>query len=261
MEAYLQVRDLKVLQGSRELVRGLSFEVHRGQVLGLWGPSGCGKSLTCMALMDLLPPGLSRQGQVLLEGRPLSGKGAAALRGSRIAAILQNPMSCFDPLFTLRSHFAETLRAHSRRGHDGLYLQALEEVGLVEPKLLDRYPFQMSGGQLQRVMIALALVMEAPFLIADEATTDLDPIAQDQILDLLEDLIRRRNLGMILVTHHWAVMARLAGEVMVMEDGAVLRRLCPKLQAPQAQELLKGRRPSDPPLSIPNPSASQEEGI
>lgn len=220
---FLSVRDLRVFHGEKELVRGVSFQVGRGRVAGILGESGCGKSLTCMALMDLLPPGLRRTGEVLLEGRPFSGASNREILGRGVAVILQNPMSCFDSVFTIRSHFEETLKAHGRGGNDARYRECLREVGLGgESRLLDLYPFQLSGGMLQRVMIALALIMDAPFLIADEPTTDLDAVNQARVLALLESLKANRGMGMIIVTHDLGVMARLADDVIVMRHGAVV---------------------------------------
>jgi nickel transport system ATP-binding protein len=147
-------------------------------------------------------------------------------RGRSVAVILQNPMSCFDAVQTIRQHFRETLASHGlqRNGwHRGQVELALQEVGFDEPEaILELYPFQMSGGMLQRVMIALALLLEPPLLIADEPTTDLDTIAQATILDLLASLRVRRGLSVLLVTHDLSVIARLADEMAVMREGIIL---------------------------------------
>jgi nickel transport system ATP-binding protein len=139
--------------------------------------------------------------------------------------VLQNPMSAFDPVFSIRHHFRETLAAHEEaaRGAGDRVEHALREVGFPDPRrVLDLYPFQMSGGMLQRVMIALALVLSPPLLIADEPTTDLDVIAQAQIQDLLADLRRRRGMALLLVTHDLSVLGRLADEVAVMRQGRIV---------------------------------------
>ena len=190
-------------------------------VLALLGSSGCGKSLTCAAALGLLPPGVRQTaGRVLLDGIPVHGE---QLRGATIATIMQNPRSAFNPLQTMAAHARETCRAAGREANDAVLLAAMEEVGLDNPRaLLKRYPFEMSGGMLQRMMVALALLSRAPFIIADEPTTDLDTIAQARILDLLADIVARRGLGLLLVTHDMGVVARLAHHVTVMENGRLV---------------------------------------
>lgn len=143
-------------------------------VLALLGSSGCGKSLTCAAALGLLPPGVRQTaGRVLLDGIPVHGE---QLRGATIATIMQNPRSAFNPLQTMAAHARETCRAAGRETNDAVLLAAMEEVGLDNPRaLLKRYPFEMSGGMLQRMMVALALLSRAPFIIADEPTTDPMP--------------------------------------------------------------------------------------
>jgi len=192
------------------------------------GASGSGKSLTCLSVLDLLPRGLSMQGRITVDGVPLTcSTSRRDVRSRKVGMILQNPMSCFDPVFTIRTHFKETLSAHDMLASDSAerMLNALEEVGFSDPRTVpDLYPFQMSGGMLQRVMVALALTLEAPFLIADEPTTDLDTVAQARVLDLLAGLKQRRGLGMLLVTHDLGVIARLADDVAVMHDGKIIER-------------------------------------
>lgn len=223
MTPFISVDGLRINHGARELVRGISFQGYRGEILGILGESGCGKSLSCLGILGLLPPGLSMSGSVALEGQPFDGNVSRSRLGSSIAAILQNPMSCFDPVFTVRAHFKETARAHGIEGLERFYLDSLEEVGLGdEDNLLDMFPFQLSGGMLQRIMIALALVADAPFLVADEPTTDLDVINQARILNLLDELRREKGMGMILVTHDLGVLAKLANRIMVMRDGEAI---------------------------------------
>lgn len=226
--AFLTVQNLHVRTAAKELVSNVSFSAAKGRVLGLVGESGSGKSLTCLAALGLLPKGLSSQGSVTIDGTAITGATPMhRIRGRRIAMILQNPMSCFDPVFTIRTHFRETLTAHGmgRDIPDARLESVLTEVGFPEPRgVLDLYPFQMSGGMLQRVMIALALVLEAPFLIADEPTTDLDTVAQAKVLDLLACLKERCSMGMLLVTHDLGVIARLADDVAVMRHGVIVEQ-------------------------------------
>jgi len=223
----LEVEDLRIAAtgSGRELVKGVGFRLERGRVLALIGASGSGKSLTCLGLQDTLPPGAIRTaGRVRVDGREMPG---AALRGRVVATILQAPRSAFNPVLTLRAHARETLAAagaSSRAPGDAeaRIRAAMADVGLADPGLLDLHPFRLSGGMLQRAMIALALLSGAPFLVADEPTTDLDLPAQAAVLDLLDGLVRRRGLGILIVTHDMAVAARLADEVAVMEAGRIV---------------------------------------
>ncbi|MGE7418083.1 ATP-binding cassette domain-containing protein [Methylobacterium tarhaniae] len=205
------------------LVRDATLELRAGEVLALVGASGSGKSLACAALLDVLPPGTRRRaGRILLDGAPAE---PASLRGRAVACVLQAPRTAFNPLRTIGDHAGETLAAAGLRGRAGRASmeRALAAVGLGgDPHLPELYPFQMSGGMLQRAMIALALLTRAPFLIADEPTTDLDLVAQAGILDLLAGLVRERGLGLLIVTHDLGVVARLADRVAVMEEGRVV---------------------------------------
>ncbi len=208
-----------------ELVRGLDLSVPAGQVTALVGASGCGKSLTCLGIQDCLPPGVTRiAGRVAVDGQVKSG---LELRGRLVATVLQNPRSAFNPVLSMRAHALETLKATGRQGPDSdkRILAAFAEAGLDEPaRVLELYPFQMSGGMLQRVMIALALLSEASFLIADEPTTDLDLVLQAHVLDLIERLVATRGLGVLLITHDMGVVARTARTVAVMEAGQIVER-------------------------------------
>jgi nickel transport system ATP-binding protein len=209
----------------RALVEDLSLTVRRGRVLALVGASGSGKSMTCAAALDTLPPGVRiSTGRVLVDDTPQPPE---ALRGRMVATIMQNPRSAFNPVRTMRDHALETLKAVGRAGPNAhqTILAALTEVGLEDPKhVLGLYPFEMSGGMLQRMMIAIAVLSEAPFLFADEPTTDLDLVVQMRILDLLEQLARDRGLGMLLVTHDIGVVARLADDVAIIDQGRVVEQ-------------------------------------
>lgn len=171
-----------------------------------------------------MPPGVERLGgTVSVDGTVVD---PAALPGRVVATVMQNPRSAFNPVLTMRAHAAETLAARGvRDGIDRRLRAALDEVGLPEPERVARlHPFAMSGGMLQRMMIALALLTGAPFLVADEPTTDLDPPAQARILSLLERLAATRGLGVLIVTHDLGVAARLAQEVAVMADGRIVEQ-------------------------------------
>lgn len=211
------------LQAERPLVRDVSLTLTRGRVLALVGGSGSGKSLTCAAALGILPAGVHQTaGALLADGRPVS---PAALRGSKIATIMQNPRSAFNPLHTMATHARETCLALGKPAEDATLTAALEAVGLDHAKrVLKLYPFEMSGGMLQRMMIAMAVLCDAPFIIADEPTTDLDVVAQARILDLLESIMRERAPGMLLVTHDMGVVARLADDVAVMDSGRIVEQ-------------------------------------
>lgn len=211
-------------QGRRlVLVDNVSLEVRAGEVLALVGASGSGKSLTCSASLDVLPPGTRRSGgKVRIDGvdQPL-----AALRGRHVTTIMQNPRSAFNPVRTMRDHARETMRALDvpKREWDNHIVRSMEDAGLDEPHLiLPLHSFEMSGGMLQRMMIALALASGAPFVFADEPTTDLDLIVQREILGILDRLRRERRLGVLLVTHDMGVVARLADKVAVMEAARII---------------------------------------
>ncbi|MFC3126899.1 ATP-binding cassette domain-containing protein [Pseudoroseomonas globiformis] len=219
----MKLEGLTLAAGNRVLVRDLSLEIRRGQVLGLLGASGGGKSLTVMAMLGLLPPGVRQvAGRVTLDGQEVD---PARLRGATLGLVQQSPRGCFNPLVSIGRHFRETLSCEGLRGAEAERRAAalLHETGFADPRaILALYPSQMSGGMLQRTMLALALARDPAFLLADEPTTDLDLVVQARILDLLETLARRRGLGVLLVTHDLSVLARLADDVAVMEGGRIV---------------------------------------
>lgn len=204
----------------KTLAEDVSLHVAAGEVLALIGESGSGKSMTCLAVMGLLPGGVHMTaGRILLAGSPV------IRRGVDVAMVMQNPSSCFDPVMTIEGHFKETLSAQGRNWGEGKAqaLEALAEAGFDHPAaLLPLYCFQMSGGMLQRVMIALAMLSGPRLLLADEPTTDLDMPAQARVLALIDRLRRSRGLGVLLVTHDLSVAARLADRVAVMRNGRII---------------------------------------
>lgn len=220
MPQHIELQNL-ALHAERPLVNGVSLTLTRGRVLALVGGSGSGKSLTCAATLGILPTGVRQTaGTVLLDGHPVS---SASLRGVKIATIMQNPRSAFNPLHTMASHARETCQALGKSSDERSLITALEAVGLDDAaRVLKLYPFEMSGGMLQRMMIAMAILCDAPFIIADEPTTDLDVVAQARILDLLESMMQTRSPGMLLVTHDMGVVARLADDVAVMDCGNIV---------------------------------------
>jgi len=222
-ELHIDGLRLETLRAGRitPLVSGIDLRLRQGCVTALVGSSGSGKSLSCLALQGLTPPGVRcTAGRVaLIDGDTRR----VPARGQDIATVMQNPRSAFNPVMTMRAHAQETYRGSHSHFEDELRRFATE-VGLDVPRDLDLYPFQMSGGMLQRMMIALALMSGARFLIADEPTTDLDLIVQARILDLLVEEVRLRSLGVLFVTHDMGVVARVADEVAVMEHGHIVER-------------------------------------
>ena len=221
----LEVRDLHVEAHAGALVHGIDMQLRRGKVTALVGASGSGKSLSCLGMLDLLPAGLAcTKGQLLLDGQPLS---ATQVRGRLASLVFQNPRSAFNPVRNMASHGLETLRQRGITGACARERMAhcLEVVGLVDnTRVMQSFAFQLSGGMLQRMMIALALMAETPFLLADEPTSDLDVLSQARFLDLLMALVEGHGLGVLLVTHDMGVVARCADQVAVMDAGHIVER-------------------------------------
>ncbi|MEH2921328.1 nickel import ATP-binding protein NikD [Samsonia erythrinae] len=211
------------LQAERPLVRGVSLSLERGRVLALVGGSGSGKSLTCAAALGILPVGVRQTaGTLLVDGKTIS---SCTLRGRIIATIMQNPRSAFNPLRDMADHARETCKALGKPADDATLIDALHAVGMAKAeRVLTLYPFEMSGGMLQRMMIAMVVLCDAPFIIADEPTTDLDVVAQARLLELLDSMMQHRAPGMLLVTHDMGVVARLADDVAVMNNGQIVEQ-------------------------------------
>ena len=224
----LTVRDLRVVQraSGQPLVHGVSFTLAAGACLGIVGESGSGKTLTCRSLMGLLPPTLAGEGRAVFGDIDLVHAPAEQMRqirGSKIAMVLQQPMTAFDPLYTMGAQFRETLAAHgasSPAQADALAVTMFGRVRLDAPhEILRCYPHELSGGMLQRCMIALALALEPQLIIADEPTTALDAETQFEVVQRFQELRVQCNTAMIFVSHDLGVVQRLADAVLVMKDG------------------------------------------
>ncbi len=211
-------------------VDGVSFYIDKGELLGLVGESGCGKSITALSIMRLIaPPGKIVGGEISFDGRnllKLSDSEMRAIRGDDIAMIFQDPMTSLNPVFTVGEQIAEALRLHrklSRKAARAGAIEAMREVSIPDPaRRVDDYPHQLSGGMRQRVMIAMALACDPKLLIADEPTTALDVTIQAQILELLNELRKNRELAILLITHDLGVVAEVADRVAVMYTGRIV---------------------------------------
>ncbi|WP_311080705.1 ABC transporter ATP-binding protein [Paenibacillus polymyxa] len=227
----LQVK-LKTDAGAVSLLEPTHFELKTGQVLGLVGESGSGKTVTCKALLQLLDrQTMDVEGSVRLNGRELNGMAAEEMRrirGKEIAFIMQNPMSAFTPVYTIGAQFMETVRTHTgltKRQARDLAITALENMNLPDPaKLMKHYSFQLSGGMLQRVMIAISMCLRPAVVIADEPTTALDVVNQLQVLRELDRLRTEYDTSILLISHDLGVISQLADEVAVMQQGRIVEQ-------------------------------------
>ena len=230
MSAILDVNDLCVSfrQGKRRipLVENVSFRVEKGRCLGILGESGSGKSMTCKALLGLLDDNFEVTGSSAFEGMPLLGASPEKLRrlrGGRIGMVLQNPMSCFDPLYRIGEQMAETLAEHTRLGRRAMREKMVDILNLMRIRtpedVLRKYLHQLSGGMLQRVMIGLAMSLNPSLIIADEPTTAIDSISQFAIMQEFVRIKRQGEVSLIFISHDLGVLSLIADEVMVMHQG------------------------------------------
>ena len=235
MTAVLEVRDLKIgfRQDGRVVpaVKGVSFDIGRGETVALVGESGSGKSVTALSTVGLLGDAAELSGSVRYEGRELVGASEAELRrvrGNDISFIFQEPMTSLNPLHTLERQLGESLALHqgmSGRAARARIIELLTRVGIRDPESrLDAYPHQLSGGQRQRVMIAMALANGPELLIADEPTTALDVTIQAQIMELLAELKAQEQLSMLFISHDLGLVRRIADRVCVMKDGEIVEQ-------------------------------------
>ena len=229
----LEIRDLRIefpsLERTVKAVRGASLEVAKGEVMGLVGESGSGKSMTALACLGLVPPPGRVTGSVRLDGHEVVGASEAEnerLRGAVAAMIFQNPGKALNPFFTLGRQLTDAIarvRVIPRAEAEQAALAALTEVRIGDPKVaLHKYPHQVSGGQLQRVMIAMALACRPQLVIADEPTTALDVTIQAQVIVLLRDLAREHGLTVLFITHDLGVVGSLCDRLAVMYAGRVV---------------------------------------
>ena len=235
-EVLLSVQDLhtafKTDKGEVQAVNGISFDLNEGEILGIVGESGSGKSVTAYSIMQILADnGYIESGKILYKGKDLVSMDSDEMkhfRGKCCSIIFQDPMTSLNPVFTIGNQLKEAIKLHTDKKGDELQKRAiemLELVGINEPeRRLKQYPFELSGGMRQRVMIAMALACEPDILIADEPTTALDVTIQAQILEEIQRLQKKMGMAVILVTHDLGVIANMCDDIIVMYGGRVCER-------------------------------------
>lgn len=233
MSAILKVKNLNVTlthhKTSEKLVEDVSFEVQPGECLGILGESGSGKSMTVKSMLGLLDKNFQVSGSAVFDGHDLlkeSKEELRRLRGSRITMVLQNPMTCFDPLYRIGNQMAETFATHTTwnaqeiRSH---CLKILNQMQILNgEEVLQKYPHQLSGGMLQRIMIGIAMALQPELLIADEPTTAIDAITQYEILEEFIRIKKNKNTAMLFITHDLGAISKVADRILVMNSGHIV---------------------------------------
>ncbi|AEA34221.1 ABC transporter ATP-binding protein [Hippea maritima] len=227
--ALVEIKDLRIeyqtRSGNLSAVAGLNLNINEQESLGIVGESGCGKSTLGTAIMKLSPQNAKLTGQIIFEGKDilkLKSEDVRKIRGKDISMIFQDPMTSLNPIMRIRDHFFELFKVHypkmTKEEMIKIASEALLSVG-VDPSRLDNYPFEFSGGMRQRVMIAIAICLKPKLLIADEPTTSLDVVVQEQIMQVLKNLKKTKNMSIMLITHDMGIVAELAEKVAVMYAG------------------------------------------
>lgn len=233
MSAILKVENLNVTltyrKTSKKLVENVNFEVHPGECLGILGESGSGKSMTVKSILGLLDKNFHVSGSAVFDGHDLlkeSKEELRRLRGSRITMVLQNPMTCFDPLYRIGNQMAETFATHTTwnaqeiRSH---CLKILNQMQILNgEEVLEKYPHQLSGGMLQRIMIGIAMALQPELLIADEPTTAIDAVTQYEILEEFVRIKKNKNTAMLFITHDLGAISKVADRILVMNSGQIV---------------------------------------
>ena len=233
MSAILKVENLNVTlqhrRVSKKLVEDVSFEVRPGECLGILGESGSGKSMTVKSVLGLLDNNFQVSGSAIFDGQDLlkeTKEELRRLRGSRITMVLQNPMTCFDPLYRIGNQMAETFATHTSWNAQEIRTRSLEILEQMRirngEEVLEKYPHQLSGGMLQRIMIGIAMALQPELLIADEPTTAIDAITQYEILEEFIRIKKQKNTAMLFITHDLGAISRVADRILVMNSGHVV---------------------------------------
>lgn len=233
MTNILEVKNLKVwdVYSGKMIIKDSSFHLKAGSCLAIVGESGSGKSITCRAIMRLNRPTLQQSGDILLKGENINllpQKEMRKKRGRNLCMILQNGMSAFDPSCVVGVHLRETLTEHfnwSKNEMEVKMTNAMKSVMLKNPtEMMNKYPHQLSGGMLQRIMIALAIVLEPDIIIADEPTTSLDTISQFEVVEQFMNLREKIGCSMLFISHDLGVVRKIADEMLVMKNGEIIER-------------------------------------
>lgn len=233
MNTVLETKNLQVYltegKEEKQLVKNVSFSVGQGECLGILGESGSGKSMTVKAILGLLDRNFRISGQALFEGKDLLMECKESLRrvrGNQISMILQNPMTCFDPLFRIESQMRETFEVHTDWDRETIWknsLKILERMKIQEPEeVLKKYPHQLSGGMLQRIMIGIAMLLQPKLLIADEPTTAIDSVTQYEVLEEFLRIRREVGTAMIFISHDLGAISKVADRILVMNQGKIV---------------------------------------
>lgn len=233
MSAILKVEHLNVTlhhrRASKKLVEDVSFEVRPGECLGILGESGSGKSMTVKSVLGLLDKNFQVSGSAIFDGQDLlkeSKEELRRLRGSRITMVLQNPMTCFDPLYRIGNQMAETFATHTSWNAQEIRTRSLEILEQMRirngEEVMEKYPHQLSGGMLQRIMIGIAMALQPELLIADEPTTAIDAITQYEILEEFIRIKKQKNTAMLFITHDLGAISKVADRILVMNSGHVV---------------------------------------
>lgn len=247
----LAITDLSLSIGDTPILHDIDLTMQAGEIVAITGESGSGKSMTALAIMGLLPHGAKPSGNIVLDGADIlqtSEPDLCRMRGNTMGMVFQEPMTALNPVQTIGDQVAETILIHEKTTKAEAHQRAaamLERVGLTVPP--KRYPHELSGGQRQRVVIAMAIALRPKLLIADEPTTALDVTTQARILDLLRDLVREFDMGLLIITHDLAVVADIADKIVVMQTGHVVEagataHLLAHMQHPYTKALFEASR-------------------
>ena len=221
--------DLVTRRQKKRIVDHVEFEVYPGECLGILGESGSGKSMSLKEVLGLLDKNFQVSGQAVFDDKNLigaPGEELRKLRGNQIGMVLQNPMTCFDPLYRIGSQMAETFAMHTDWNGEkirSVSLEVLDQMRIHDgAEVLEKYPHQLSGGMLQRIMIGIAMALSPELLIADEPTTAIDAITQYEILEEFERIKREKKTAMIFITHDLGAISKVADRIMVMNSGRIV---------------------------------------
>lgn len=218
-EKLISVENLSAGTKYHQILNNISFDIYAGEIVCLLGQSGSGKTMTASAILNILPENVAKTSGRILYGEKEFYNG---IYGSYISTIMQNPASCFDSVFTIGQQLRDILKANNKDYSNEFMCKMLEMVSFSNQQdILNSYPYQLSGGMLQRVMIAVALSLESKVIIADEPTSDLDVLGQKEILDLILKL-KNENSAILMITHNLSVVKHMADRVIVMQNGAVV---------------------------------------